>query len=120
MLPAAEGPVRVVVHVDDASADRQRLALGNVANLLADVGPGDAAVEIVFNGPAISAVTASSALSGELSSLRARGVEILACHNSMVAVGIKSNDLFSGATVVPSGISHLVRRQRDGWAYIRP
>lgn len=120
MPPTSEGAVRVVVHVDDASADRQHLALGNVTNLLDDVGPGDTEVEIVFNGPAISALSKSSELLRELSALRARGVVLLACKNSMVAADISSDDLLSGATVVPSGISHLVRRQHDGWAYVRP
>lgn len=120
-MPAqSDDRLRVVVHVDEARPDRQRLALGNVANLLDDVGAGGAEVEIVFNGPAISALTASSELLGELSSLPARGVALLACNNSMVAAGISSDDLLSGATVVPAGISHLVRRQLDGWAYVRP
>ena len=120
MSPTTEGAVRVVVHVDDASSDRQRLALGNVANLLDDVGAEDAEVEVVFNGPAISASTKSSELMGELSALRARGVGFLACHNSMVAGGISREDLTPGVDIVPSGISHLVRRQHAGWAYVRP
>jgi len=110
----------VVVHVDEASVNRQHLALGNVANLLDDVGPAGAEVEIVFNGPAISALTVESALVEDLSALRTRGVGLLACHNSMAAAGFSSGDLMIGVSVIPAGISHLVRRQHDGWAYVRP
>lgn len=120
MLPSAQDLVRVVVHVDDGSAGHQRLALGNVANLLNEVGADAVGVEVVFNGPAIYALATSSELSAELSSLQTRGVELLACNNSMVAAGISSSDLLSGVTVVPSGIAHLVRRQHAGWAYVRP
>jgi len=120
MSPTADGAIRVVVHVDEASGDRQRLALGNVANLLNDIGEDLAVVEIVFNGPAISALRAGSELLDELSALRTRGVGLLACNNSMVAAGISSDDLLPGAVVVPAGISHLVRRQQAGWAYVRP
>jgi len=119
MSSAAEGVVQAVVHVDDASAERQRLALGNVASLLDDMGVDIAEVEIACTGPAISALAASSELLGELSALRRREVALLACRNSMVAAGILSDDLLSGATVVSSGIAHLVRRQHDGWAYVR-
>jgi len=120
-MPArADDLLRVVVHVDEASVDRQHLALGNVANLLDDIGPIGAEVEIVFNGPAISALTAKSALVEDLSALRARGVGLLACNNSMAAAGLSSGDLMIGVTIIPAGISHLVRRQHDGWAYVRP
>lgn len=112
--------LQVLIHIDEASAERQHLALGNVTNLLNDVGPGGVEVETVVNGPAISALTASSALVPDLSTLRARGVGLLACRNSMVAAGISGEDLLPGVTVVPSGISHLVRRQHEGWAYVRP
>jgi len=112
--------LRAVVHVDEASVERQHLAIGNVANLLDDIGAAGAQVEIVFNGPAISALTLQSALAGDLAALRARGVGLVACHNSMAAAGLSSGDLMIGVSVTPSGISHLVRRQHDGWAYVRP
>lgn len=121
---ASPGPLEattcVVVHVDEAGVDRQRLALGNVGNLLADVGEGNVAVEVVFNGPAISALRAGSPLAPELAAVHARGVGLLACQNSMVATGLHPEDLLAGVTVIASGISHLVRRQGEGWAYVRP
>lgn len=120
MADSIEDALRVVIHVDDPSLDRQRLALGNVRNLLDDVGEDGVVVEIVFNGPAISALTMGSDLSSELVTLQTRGVDLLACHNSMVRAALERGDLIVGATVVPSGISHLVRRQYDGWAYVRP
>jgi intracellular sulfur oxidation DsrE/DsrF family protein len=112
--------LRVVVHVDEASVDRQHLALGNVANLLDDIDAAGVQVEIVFNGPAISALTVESALAADLSALRARGVGLLACTNSMVSAGLSNEDLMIGVTIIPAGISHLVRRQHEGWAYVRP
>jgi len=66
--------LRVVVHVDEASVDRQRLALGNVATLLDDVDAAGAQIEIVCNGPAIAALTLQSTLATDLSTLRTRGV----------------------------------------------
>lgn len=109
-----------MVHVDDINVECRRLALGNVANLLADTATTGARVEIVFNGPAISALTAGSTLAADLSVLVARTAGLLACNNSMAAAGISSADLVPGVTVVPSGISHIVRRQHDGWTYVRP
>lgn len=117
MAPSQDELLRVVVHVDDADPDRWRLALRNVANLLADVG--SAQVELVFNGPAIAALTTTSPLFEELAAV-APGVRVLACRNSMAGAGLHKADLVPSAEVVPAGISHLVRRQHEGWAYVRP
>ncbi len=120
MSAKPEDHLRVLVHVDEAILNRQRLALGNVANLLDDAASPGVEIEVVFNGPAISALSLQSSLAGDLAALGARGVGLVACHNSMVSAGISSEDLITGVTVVPSGITHLVRRQHDGWAYVRP
>jgi intracellular sulfur oxidation DsrE/DsrF family protein len=112
--------VRVVIHLDDADIERQRLASDNVMNLLDDEGIASADIEVVFNGVAIWALTDQSALSAELARLRARGVVLLACKNSMRNAGISVDQLVPNVTVVSSGISHLVRRQHERWAYIRP
>lgn len=77
-------------------------------------------IEVVFNGPSISALILGSKWAPEVAELTARGVGFVACSNSMTAARISSSDLIPGVTVVPSGISHLVRRQREGWAYVRP
>jgi len=50
----------------------------------------------------------------------ARGVIVAACENSMRSAGVTAEQLADGARIVPSGIAQLVRRQRDGWAYVRP
>jgi intracellular sulfur oxidation DsrE/DsrF family protein len=111
---------RVVVHVDESSPDRQHLALGNAVHLLDELGEQEVACEIVFNGPAITAAKAESALASQLAGLAARGVGLIACANSMATAAIPREDLAPGFTVVASGIAHLVRRQHKGWAYIRP
>ncbi len=74
----------------------------------------------MFNGPVILAVTATSGLVPDLSMFRTRGVLLLACNNSMAAASLSGTDLMPGLTVIPAGISDLVRRQHDGWAYVRP
>jgi len=112
--------VRVVIHIDDADIERQRLASGNVMNLLDDEALASADIEVVFNGAAIWALTGRSALSAELTPLQARSVVRVACNNSMRKAGISVDQLVPNVIVVSSGISHLVRRQHERWAYIRP
>lgn len=111
---------RVVIHMDDDRPERQHLALGNVVNLLNDIGDRSVDVEIVINGPAISSTSAGSPLRDHFAALHSRGVRLIACANSMKAADMSEKDLATVFEIVPAGISHLVRRQHDGWAYIRP
>ena len=50
----------------------------------------------------------------------AAGVEFVACGNSMKALKIDKADLIEGVGVTVAGYVELIRRQRQGWAYLRP
>jgi intracellular sulfur oxidation DsrE/DsrF family protein len=53
-----------------------------------------------------------------LKQLSDKGVKLLACRNAMRMRNVKSEDLFSFAGEVDSGIAEIVRKQEAGWAYI--
>ena len=46
-------------------------------------------------------------------------VRFVACRNAMAAQHLTAADLAPGVTVVPFGIVELVRRQEQGWAYVK-
>jgi intracellular sulfur oxidation DsrE/DsrF family protein len=111
--------LHVVVHVDDADEERQRLALRNITNLLADVGPENVEVELVFNGPAVSACLKGSPIGESLASIAANA-SVLACRNALRAADLDEAAVDPHVRVIPASITHLVRRQHEGWAYVRP
>ena len=51
--------------------------------------------------------------------LHKAGVQFRVCHNSMYALHIKQSDLYSYMKVIPAGILQLVKKQMQGYAYIR-
>lgn len=109
----------VVVHLDDADPGVQAMAVNNIVNLLRDLGA-STPVELVLNGPGLSAGLAESPRALEIHDLLARGVSVAACANTMRAGDVTPDRLASGVVVVTSGVGQLVRRQREGWAYLRP
>lgn len=119
-VPSDGHPWRVVVHLDEADPNRQHLAVANLANLLDDLGDQQVVAELVANGPGLDAVLTRSTIGAELIALMTRGVAILACANTLRARRLSATDLLVGVELVPAGISHLVRRQHEGWAYVRP
>lgn len=109
----------VVVHLNSADQALQESALRNVTNLRAGLG-GDTPIEVVVHGPAVRTLTCGSPLEQSIVPLQAAGVRFAACGNSLHSLSLTSDDMQADVIVVPSGVVHLVRRQQDGWAYLRP
>jgi uncharacterized protein len=51
--------------------------------------------------------------------LQKAGVHLVACANSMRVAHLTVTDLVPNTTVVPSGIVEIVRKQEEGWSYIK-
>ncbi|MHB1596498.1 MAG: DsrE family protein [Streptosporangiaceae bacterium] len=109
----------VVVHLDEEGGAKHQSVLRNVANLAADLGD-QTAVELVAHGPGIGLCLADSPEAEDLQELIGRGVVAAACENTLKAKGIGRDRLAAGVVTVPSGIGELVRKQQQGWAYVRP
>jgi len=109
----------VVVHLDEASPEKHASVLLNISNLLNELGDGTQ-VELVVHGPGLSAVIAEAPHAAKVDELLSRGVTVAACAYTMRGMNISVDGLIDGVQVVPSGVAELVRRQRLGWAYIRP
>jgi intracellular sulfur oxidation DsrE/DsrF family protein len=113
----------LLLHVSDN--ERWSGALENAINFLKDAGKNRADVVIVANGTA----TASYAYSDKIETMGAladKGVQFIACRNSLKklcaggAVCIDEKALPAFVKVVPAGISEIVRKQREGYAYVKP
>lgn len=109
----------IVFHVDEAGADKHRSLIRNVENLIDELRDG-APVELVAHGNGLAIALSGSAVEPELRALLDGGVIVAACRNTMRAKGIEEDALIRGVTVVPAGVAELVRRQRAGWAYVKP
>ncbi len=111
----------VLFHLDEPSKGRADQVFRNIENLLADFGDGEIEVELVANGGGVKALAQGSDANPEqVAALAAKGVRLVACAHSLSGLGIAREQLFPGVEIVPAGVGELVRKQADGWAYIRP
>lgn len=108
---------RAVVHLNDADPDKIRAVLQNITNLYTALAP-HVELELVAHGPGIAVAT--SPADAQLERLLEMGLTVCVCHNSLTAQHLTPSDLLLPATVVPSGVAHLVARQTEGWSYLRP
>lgn len=109
----------VVVHLDEAEPAKHAAVIRNILNLLADLDDGSPIV-LVAHGPGLDAVVQGSHNTDGIEELVRREVEIAACANTLRSRGLDESGLLPGVRVVPAGVGEIVRRQRQGWAYLRP
>jgi len=111
---------RVVVHVTESSPQKWNMVLNNVANLQQDLGKGNVTIEIVTHGPGIDMFKAESAVGARLAQALDSNIVLAACENTMRNAKVTKADMYGGVSFVPSGVTHIVRRETEGWYYLRP
>ena len=112
---------RVIFHLDEDSEEKVNEVFNNLRNLIADLGEENVEVELLTNGKGVMAMRKEN----ESNSLRIRhlakqGVKFAVCTNSIKHLKMASDEFVSEAEIVPAGVSELVKRQIEGWAYISP
>jgi intracellular sulfur oxidation DsrE/DsrF family protein len=112
---------RVVFHLGEGGKPKADMALRNIQNIMEDLGEGSVEIELVAKGEGIIALLRAPDLHGEqVAKLSAKGVRFAACGNTMRQMGLTKAHLLDGVEVVSAGVGELVRRQAQGWPYIRP
>ena len=111
---------RVVFQVSDNDPARWNLALGNARNVQEDLGKENVQIEIVAYGPGLAMLKAESPVAGGLAGAMDSSVGLIACENTMTELKLDKADMYGGIAYVHAGVSHIMKRQREGWAYIRP
>ena len=111
---------RVVVQVSEADPARWNLVLNNVANLQDELGADKVTIEIVAYGPGIGMLKFDAATNSRVSDALKSGIAVRACENTMRNQKLARADMHPGISYVPAGVVQIVRRQQEGWAYLRP
>lgn len=111
---------KVVIQVSDNDPAKWNLALNNARNVQADLGMDNVDVEVVAYGPGLAMLKTESAVAQRVASANAQGVGVLACENTMRNTKVDRSQILSGVRYVDAGVVHIMKRQREGWSYLRP
>ena len=118
--PATQARERVVIQVSDNDPKKWHLALNNAKNVQSDLGADRSEVEIVAYGPGIGMLKADAEVANRVEDAVAAGVKVVACENTMRAQKIARDDMHGKIQYVGAGVVEIMRRQQQGWAYLRP
>jgi uncharacterized protein len=111
---------RVIFQVSDNDPARWNLALNNARNVQTDLGKDNVQIEIVAYGPGIEMMKAESKVAGGLAGALDSSVGLIACENTMHNTKVTRDDMYAGIAYVQAGVTHIMKRQQERWAYIRP
>jgi len=110
---------RAVFQVTDNDPARWNLILNNMSALREDVGSEGAEIELVAYGPGLNMLKADSPVKQRIAEALKSGVKINACQNTMRGMKLTPADILPEIGYVPSGVVEVMRKQQQGWAYIR-
>ena len=111
---------KVVFQVSDNDPAKWNLALNNIRNIQQDLGRENVEVELVAYGPGLNMLKLDSTVAARVAETLGNGAGILACENTMRGAKLTNTDLLPNIGFVKAGVTALMLRQREGWAYIRP
>jgi len=119
-LATAAGKEKVVFQVSDADPAKWSLVLNNVKNVQQALGADKVDIAIVVYGPAIGMLKLDSAVAGRIDEAKKANVVIVACETTMTGQKLTGADMLPNTNYVPAGVVELMKKQKEGYAYIRP
>ena len=104
----------------DNDAQKWNLALNNARNMQDDLNAEAIDLEIVVYGPGIGMLKADSPVAKRVADALKAGVQVVACENTMRNQKVGRADMLPGIGYVDAGVVEIMKKQQQGWAYIRP
>ncbi|MHB1592192.1 MAG: DsrE family protein [Sulfuricella sp.] len=111
---------KVVFQVSTDDPKTWNLTLNNVKNVQQNLGAQNVDIEIVAYGPGIGMLKFNSAVASRIDEATGDGVKIVACETTMKALKLTKDDMLASVGYVPAGVVELMKKQKAGYAYIRP
>lgn len=109
---------RLVIDMVSADTSDHGAILRQIRNLWKEL-PGTQ-VQIVMHGKALTMVQkGETAMEEKITALQKEGVVFSVCRNTMKRYKLTEKDFIPAATFVPAAIAELVRKQQEGWSYIK-
>lgn len=112
---------KVIFHIDEMS--KWKLLLANVNNLIQDLENQTITVEVLANSEAVKFFILNEINEKDyhtIALLLNKSVQFCVCNNSLKSNNISPDSLISGIHIVSSGVSELMIKQHEGFAYIKP
>lgn len=108
----------VVIQLSNDGTDVQKATITQVKNLINALP--DINIELVVQSRGVNFIFKNTHWQYELEQLiKNKIVKILVCRNTLEAMQLGSEDILPFVEIIPSAFAHLVKRQHEGWSYLK-
>ncbi len=108
---------RVIFHLHEE--EKGNIAFSNIINLINDLGEDELEIELLMNGTGVRVMLEDGGYIHKVDYLSNKGVKFSVCSNSLKGLKIDEDELIDEYEKVSSGVGELVKKQEDGWSYIK-
>ena len=109
---------RVVWDLSSSDTTSQAAVFRQINNARTEIP--DLEIEVVFHGQAVLAMMKDSTqFTDRIKLAKAKGVTLAVCNNSLRRLKIDPSQIKVEGTVVPSAVAELIKKQTDGWSYLK-
>jgi uncharacterized protein len=116
--PARPGREQVVIQVSTPDQKLWNQALNYLENLRDLYGADKVEMELVALGFGIGVLKLESTQGARVAEALKAGVHVSACEVTMRRQKLSREDMLPNIGYVPAGLGQIIRRQREGWAYV--
>jgi hypothetical protein len=115
---SSTGKERVVIQVSGPDTKLWNQALNYIENLRELYGPDKVEIEMVALGLGLGVLKLDSTQGPRVADALKLGVQISACEVTMRRQKLTREDMLPKIGYVAAGLGQVIKRQREGWAYI--
>ena len=115
---SSAGKERVVIQGSTPDQKLWNQALNYIENLREFYGPDKVEIELVALGHGIGVLKLDSIQGPRVADGLKLGVHVSACEVTMRRQKLGREDMLPNIGYVPAGLGQVIKRQREGWAYI--
>ena len=114
----AQDTPKVVLHLQTADTLVYKSLANQITNMKKEIP--DAQVAVVCHGPGMNfLLKTNSEYVNKIDKLKLKNVSFIGCQFTMKQKNIKPEDLVSFAQTVPYAMVDIVKKQQDGWIYVK-
>ncbi len=109
---------KIVFQLTSADTNVHKMLVRQLGNVL--TAAPNSKIEVVCHGPGIAMLTTKQTIvHPKVSELKGKGIDFVVCENTLREKKVTKEEIIPEAAFVKAGIIEIVKKQEEGWSYIR-
>ena len=109
---------KIVFQLTSGDTNVHKMLVRQLGNVL--TAAPNSKIEVVCHGPGITMLTTRQTIvHPEVIELKGKGIDFVVCENTLKEKKVTKEEIIPEAAFVKAGIIEIVKKQEEGWSYIR-